>query len=85
MIEEAWDPMWRDLEFRLTDRLRSCKEHLQRWNWRVFGNVNKILRQKQNRLQQLESIDGVLDKAKEIQSLKRETNETLTREEIMWK
>ena len=38
--------MWRDLEFRLTDRLKSCKEHLQRWNWRVFGNVNKILRQK---------------------------------------
>ena len=77
--------MWRDLEFRLTDRLKSYKEHLQRWNWRVFGNVNKILRQKQNRLQQLESIDGVLDKAKEIQSLKREINETLTREEIMWK
>ena len=43
VIEEVWDPMWRDLEFRLTDRLRSCKEHLQRWNWRVFGNVNKIL------------------------------------------
>lgn len=85
VIEEAQDPMWRDLEFRLTDRLKSCKEHLQRWNWRVFGNVNKILRQKQNRLQQLESIDGVLDKAKEIQSLKREINETLTREEIMWK
>ena len=85
VIEEAWDPMWRDLEFRLMDRLRSCKKHLQVWNWRVFGNVNKILRQKQNRLQQLESIDGVLDKAKEIQSLKREINETLTREEIMWK
>ena len=51
----------------------------------MFGNVNKILRQKKNRLQQLESIDGVLDKAKEIQSLKREINETLTREEIMWK
>ena len=85
MIEEAWDSMWRDLEFRLMDRLRSCKEHLQKWNLRVFENVNKILRQKQNRLQQLESIDGVLDKAKEIQSLKSEINETLTREEIMWK
>lgn len=51
----------------------------------MFGNENKILRQKQNRLQQLESIDGFLDKVEEIQSLKKEIKEILTREEIMWK
>lgn len=77
--------MRKDPDFRLTDRLRSCKESLQGWNGRVFGNVNKILRQKQNRLQQLEAIDGVLNKAEEIKTLKKETNETLIREEIMWK
>ena len=60
VIEEAWNPMKRDPEFRLTDRLRSCKERVQSWNGRVFGIVNKILRQKQGQLQQLEVIDGVL-------------------------
>ena len=85
MIEEAWDPMRRDPKFRLTDRLRSYKECLRIWNGRVFGNVNKMLRQKQGRLQQLEVIDGVLDKVEEIKTLKRDINETLNREEIMWK
>ena len=60
VIEEAWNLMKRDPEFRLTDRLRSCKERVQSWNGRVFGIVNKILRQKQGQLQQLEVIDGVL-------------------------
>lgn len=51
----------------------------------MFRNVNKILRQKQGKLQQLEVIDGVLDKVEEIKELKQEINENLTREEIMWK
>ncbi|XP_075658873.1 uncharacterized protein LOC142628713 [Castanea sativa] len=85
VIEEAWDSMRKDPDFRLMDRLRSCKESLQGWNGRVFGNVNKILRYKQNWLQQLEAIDGVLNKAEEIKTLKKEINETLIREEIMWK
>ena len=51
----------------------------------MFRNVNKILRQKQGRLQQLEVIDGVLDKVEEIKELKQEINENHTREEIVWK
>ena len=56
---------------------------LQGWNWRVFGNVNKVLKQKQ-RLQQLEGLNCLHEKAAEIQGLRKEINEMLTREEIMW-
>lgn len=52
----------------------------------MFGNVNKILKkkQKQNRLQQLEAMNLLHGSAKEIQALKREINEVMLREEMMW-
>ena len=40
---------------------------------------------KRNQLQQLEAIDGMVDKAEDIKCLKKEINEVLLREEIMWK
>ena len=85
MIEEAWDPLRRDPEYKILDRLKSCQEQLRRWNWRVFGNVNNTLKMKRNQLQQLEAIDGLLDKAEDIKRLKKEINEVLLREEIKWK
>ena len=53
----------------------------------MFGNVNNTLRQKKkkNQLQQLKAVDGMLDKAGEIQGLKKEINEIQIRKEIMWK
>ena len=69
----------------ILDRLKNCQEQLRRWNWKVFGNVNYTLRQKKNQLQQLEEVDGIIDKAREIQGLKKEINEIQIREEIMWK
>ena len=39
---------------------------------------------KRNQLQQLEAIDGMVDKAEDIKCLKKEINEVLLREEIMW-
>ena len=69
----------------ILDRLKNCQEQLQRWNWKVFGIVNYTLRQKKNQLQQLEEVDGIIDKAREIQGLKKEINEIQLREEIMWK
>ena len=80
VIKEVWDPSRRDPDLLIKDCLKSYQEHLQQRNWRVFRNVNKTLRQKQNWLQQLESIDGFLDKAEEIQSTKKEINEILIRE-----
>ena len=57
---------------------------LQGWNWSAFGNVNKALKQKQERLQFLEGLNYLHEKADEIQGLRKEINEMLTREEIMW-
>lgn len=47
--------------------------------------MNKTLKQKRNQLQQLEAIDGMIDKAEEIKCVKKEINEVMLREEIMWK
>ena len=33
-------------EFQIQDRIKSCQIHLQRWTRKVFGNVNKTLKQK---------------------------------------
>lgn len=53
------------------------------WNREVFGNVNKVLKQKQERLQQLENLNH--DMVEEIQLLRKEINKTFIREEVMWK
>ncbi|XP_023886945.1 uncharacterized protein LOC111999058 [Quercus suber] len=84
LIEEVWDPVGRDSRSMIMDRLKSCQEQLSKWNWRVFGNVNKTLKQKKDQLQHLEAVDDRLDKAEEIQGLKKEINEIQIREEIMW-
>ena len=65
-------------------RLKCCQESLKSWNKRVFGNVNKTLKLKQNRLQQLESLDLLHEPAEEIKALKKEINEITLREEMMW-
>ena len=84
VVELAWDPGRGGLNFQLADKLRSCKEKLQRWNWKEFGNVKHTIKRKREQLQQLESLNSLHKKAEEIQKLKTEINETLTREEIMW-
>ena len=83
-MESAWDPLRVDPEFKITDRIKSCQIHLQNWNWNVFGNVHQVLRQKKERLQLLEARDSLNEDAEEIQRVKKEINEVLMREEIMW-
>ncbi|KAL0001855.1 hypothetical protein SO802_015636 [Lithocarpus litseifolius] len=84
VIKEAWDPLNLNPKVQVQDRLKCCQTNLQTWNSRVFGNVNKILKLKQNRLQQLEALDLLHELAKEIQALKKEINEVMLQEEIMW-
>lgn len=50
VVELAWDPFRGDLEIKITDRLKSCWEQLKRWNWKVFDNVNNVLKQKKGKL-----------------------------------
>lgn len=84
VVESVWDPLRGDSEFRIMDRLRNFQEELKRWIWKVFGNINKVLKQKQGKLQLLETTECAHENAEEIRKVIQEINETLTREEIMW-
>ena len=85
MIEQAWDPYRELSDLPIKERLTRCQNQLRWWNQTVFGNVNKNLRQKQTRLQQLELLNLLNDNEAEINELRMEVNEVLAREEIMWK
>ena len=84
IIESVWNPLSCDVGRSITDKLRQCQDHLQRWNWRVFGHVNKVLREKQLKLQQLEATEHGNEKSEEIRKIRAEINESLLREEMMW-
>ena len=84
VVERAWDPLDCNLEMSIQKRLKSYWVNLQNWNSKVFGNVSKVLKQKQSHLQQLEELDLLHESTEEIQGLKKEINEVMLREEIMW-
>lgn len=44
VIERAWDSLNWNPKLPILKRLKSCQDHLQDWNRRVFGNVNKVLK-----------------------------------------
>ena len=50
----------------------------------TFGNVNTRLKRLKERLQLIEGQNLLHDTANEIQALKKEINETLVKEEVMW-
>ena len=74
VVEGPWDPYRGGLGYSIMDRLKRCQVSLQGWNWSAFGNVNKVLKQKQERLQFLEGLNYLHEKADEIQGLRKEIN-----------
>jgi len=46
VMESSWDFRGNLPNAQLVDRLRNCKERLKSWNWREFGNVNHLLKQR---------------------------------------
>ncbi|XP_075649909.1 uncharacterized protein LOC142620426 [Castanea sativa] len=54
IVEEAWEPGWAEVELGIGDRIKRCQENLQAWNWKEFGHVYRVLKQKKEMLQQLE-------------------------------
>ena len=82
VIEGAWDPLRADVDIQA--RIKNCQVQLRRWNHGVYGNVNKVLKLKQDRLRHLEDLNLLHETAEEIQGLKKEINEILIREEVMW-
>lgn len=68
----------------IQEKIKRCQGQLRRWNHRVFGNVNQRLKMKQDRLKHLEVLNLLHETADEIHRLKKEINESLIREEVMW-
>ena len=46
--------------------------------------MGHAIKQKRERLQHLKALDSLHDRVDEIQNLKKEINEALSREEVMW-
>ena len=70
-MEGAWNPSQFEAKDGIKDKIKRCQEQLQKWNWKEFGNVNKVLKKKKKKkkkegLQQLEMWDSLHGKAKEI-------------------
>ena len=82
VIEGAWDSLRPDDE--IQEKINRCQGQLQWWNHRVFGNVNQMVKLKHDRLKHLKEMNLLHETAEEIHSLKKEINECLTREEVMW-
>ena len=85
VIERAWDPLWDSCEFYIGGRIRSCQAQLQGWNRGVFENANKRLKVLKECLHQLEVQNYLHEIAKEIYEVRKDINELLAREEVMWK
>ena len=77
VIEGAWDPLRLDVE--IQERIKRCQRQLRQWNHRVFGNVNQMLKMKQDRLKHLEALNLLHETAEEIHGLKKGINESLIR------
>lgn len=83
IIKLAWDPYTKDSSWPCQDRLERCQRQLQCWNHNSFRNVYKILKQKQNCLQQLKPFNMLHETAEEIQVVRKEINDLRIREEII--
>ena len=67
----------------LVVRVESCGRELQKWNRDVYGNVNNNILKTQQKLEGLMFVSDF--KMDAIKSCRKELNELLHMEEIMWK
>ena len=61
--------------------LKRCADKLSRWNRTVFGHVPRQIQKKRNVLNDLVLRD---QNGKEINKIRKEINELLDCEEVMW-
>lgn len=75
IVEGAWDSGRVEAMKGIMSRIRRCQDQLRSWNWMEFRNVNYLLKQKKEKLQQLEMWDSLHGKAEEIKKVRKEINE----------
>ena len=85
VVELAWSMPHTSSDVPTTqDRIKSCQQQLQWWNRNVFKRVDKQLKEKQDKLQYLESLDTLHEFAEDIHLLHKEINDLLDKENDMW-
>ena len=84
VIESVWVLTQVSANGCIADKIKMCQSQLRQWNQRTFGNVNTRLKRLKERLQFFEGQNLLHETACEIQEVKKEINETLIREEVMW-
>lgn len=85
-MKQAWDTVVEgDLLAQVTGKIQACKNTLTVWNKDCFGYVMTMLKDKSKLLESLESEPVGDSVGVQISSLKKEINDLLGKEEIMWR
>ena len=85
IIQEVWDGSQElNSPIGIAARLSHCVENLFRWNKMVFGKIPKQIQKKRETLSTLVCRDKDGNLGSEINVIRKEINELLDSEEIMW-
>ena len=85
IIQEVWEGCHESNSPNgIAARLSSCAEKLSSWNKRVFGLIPKKIQKKKETLNELACRDKDGSLGREINAIRKEINELLESEEIMW-
>ena len=85
VVELAWNGISTTSEnHTIQAKVNNCQDQLQWWNKNVFGHIDKQLKDRQEKLQQLESLNTLHEYAEDIQRLRKEINELMDKENDMW-
>ena len=85
VVELAWNGISTTNEnHTIQAKVKNCQDQLQWWNKNVFGHIDKQLKDRQEKLQQLESLNTLHEYAKDIQCLQKEIYELMDKENDMW-
>ena len=85
IIQEVWDGCQElNSPSGIATRLIHCAENLSRWNKMVFGQIPKQIQKKRETLNTLVCRDKDGSLGSEINVIRKEINELLDSEEIMW-
>lgn len=69
----------------INEKIQACKNKLEVWDKNCFGNVTRLLKDKTKQLESLESRPMRGEVGDQLCSLKKEINDLLGKEEIMWR
>jgi hypothetical protein len=85
-IKMAWSyPVSGTPMFRVAQKIKNCRMHLLQWNQGQIHINPRLIEEKKNRLAQLESSPMNEYSSSEVNTLRREVNILIEKEEIFWR